>query len=71
MFEQPPGVNLGQAGSRNFVHIHTGMPQTGLIENAHNDLVTDAAYDFYGLRLATCSLDQRSVYHVQPHALVS
>ncbi|KIP09749.1 hypothetical protein PHLGIDRAFT_102282, partial [Phlebiopsis gigantea 11061_1 CR5-6] len=35
------------------------MPQTGLIENAHNDLVTDAAYDFYGLRLATCSLDQR------------
>lgn len=37
------------------------MPQTGLIENAHNDLVTDAAYDFYGLRLATCSLDQRFV----------
>lgn len=37
------------------------MPQTGLIENAHNDLVTDAAYDFYGLRLATCSLDQRCV----------
>ncbi|KAI0064825.1 WD40 repeat-like protein [Artomyces pyxidatus] len=33
--------------------------QTGLIQNAHNDLVTDAAYDFYGLRLATCSLDQR------------
>lgn len=36
------------------------MIQTGLIQNAHNDLVTDAAYDFYGLRLATCSLDQRS-----------
>ncbi|KAA1476151.1 WD40 repeat-like protein [Dentipellis sp. KUC8613] len=33
--------------------------QTGLIQNAHNDLVTDAAYDFYGLRLATCSLDHR------------
>ncbi|ETW75791.1 hypothetical protein HETIRDRAFT_66253 [Heterobasidion irregulare TC 32-1] len=33
--------------------------QTGLIQNAHNDLVTDAAYDFYGLRLATCSVDQR------------
>ncbi|TBU21691.1 WD40 repeat-like protein [Dichomitus squalens] len=37
------------------------MIQTGLIPNAHNDLVTDASYDFYGLRLATCSLDQRSV----------
>ncbi|TFK49301.1 WD40 repeat-like protein [Heliocybe sulcata] len=35
------------------------MIQSGLIQNAHNDLVTDAAYDFYGLRLATCSLDQR------------
>ncbi|KAI0938538.1 hypothetical protein AcW1_001754 [Taiwanofungus camphoratus] len=35
------------------------MLQTGLITNAHNDLVTDATYDFYGLRLATCSLDQR------------
>ncbi|THH28461.1 hypothetical protein EUX98_g5727 [Antrodiella citrinella] len=35
------------------------MIQTGLIQNAHNDLVTDAAYDFYGLRLVTCSLDQR------------
>ncbi|KAJ7681148.1 WD40-repeat-containing domain protein [Mycena rosella] len=35
------------------------MIQTGLIPNAHNDLVTDASYDFYGLRLATCSLDQR------------
>ena len=34
--------------------------QTGLIQNAHDDLVTDAAYDFYGLNLATCSLDQRS-----------
>ena len=34
--------------------------QTGLIQNAHDDLVTDAAYDFYGLHLATCSLDQRS-----------
>ncbi|RXW16830.1 hypothetical protein EST38_g9014 [Candolleomyces aberdarensis] len=35
------------------------MIQTGLIQNAHSDLVTDAIYDFYGLRLATCSLDQR------------
>jgi nucleoporin SEH1 len=33
--------------------------QTSLIQNAHNDLVTDAAYDFYGVRLATCSLDHR------------
>lgn len=36
------------------------MLQTGLIPNAHNDLVTDTSYDFYGLRLATCGLDQRS-----------
>lgn len=35
------------------------MLQTALIPNAHNDLVTTAAYDYYGLRLATCSLDQR------------
>ncbi|PPQ88570.1 hypothetical protein CVT25_009949 [Psilocybe cyanescens] len=35
------------------------MIQTGLIQNVHGDLVTDASYDFYGLRLATCSLDQR------------
>lgn len=35
--------------------------QTGLIQNAHNDLVTDAAYDYYGLRLATSGLDQRSL----------
>ncbi|KAG2003589.1 nuclear pore protein seh1 [Coprinopsis cinerea AmutBmut pab1-1] len=35
------------------------MIQTGLIPHAHNDLVTDAVYDFYGLRLATCGLDQR------------
>ena len=35
------------------------MMQTGLIPNAHSDLITDASYDFYGLRLATCSLDQR------------
>jgi WD domain, G-beta repeat len=33
--------------------------QTSLIQNAHADLVTDAAYDFYGVRLATCSLDHR------------
>lgn len=38
------------------------MVQTGLISNAHSDLVTDAAYDFYGLRLATCSLDQRYLF---------
>ncbi|KAH7882399.1 WD40-repeat-containing domain protein [Phlebopus sp. FC_14] len=35
------------------------MIQTGLIQSAHDDLVTDLSYDFYGLRLATCSLDQR------------
>ena len=33
--------------------------QAGLIQHAHDDLVTDVSYDFYGLRLATCSLDQR------------
>ena len=43
------------------------MIQTGLIPNAHNDLVTDASYDFYGLHLATCSLDQRYVFiHPSP-----
>ncbi|KAL4068570.1 WD40-repeat-containing domain protein [Scleroderma yunnanense] len=35
------------------------MIQTGLIQNAHDDLVTDVSYDFYGLRFATCSLDQK------------
>ncbi|KZT10245.1 WD40 repeat-like protein [Laetiporus sulphureus 93-53] len=35
------------------------MLQAGLIQNAHSDLVTDASYDFYGLHLATSSLDQR------------
>ncbi|KAF7761378.1 hypothetical protein Agabi119p4_9370 [Agaricus bisporus var. burnettii] len=35
------------------------MQQTGLIQHAHDDLITDTAYDFYGLRLATCGLDQR------------
>ncbi|KZP28351.1 WD40 repeat-like protein [Athelia psychrophila] len=35
------------------------MLQTGLIQSAHSDLVTNACYDFYGLCLATCSLDQR------------
>ncbi|KAF9256157.1 WD40 repeat-like protein [Marasmius fiardii PR-910] len=35
------------------------MIQTGLIQNTHSDLVTDASYDYYGLRLATCRLDQR------------
>ncbi|EJD05418.1 WD40 repeat-like protein [Fomitiporia mediterranea MF3/22] len=35
------------------------MIQTSLIQNAHSDLVTDACYDFYGLYLATCGLDQR------------
>lgn len=46
------------------------MPQTGLIENAHNDLVTDAVYDFYGLRLATCGLDQRCVHYMSTHVLL-
>ncbi|KZV94941.1 WD40 repeat-like protein [Exidia glandulosa HHB12029] len=35
------------------------MLQTGLLPSAHTDLVTDAAYDFYGLKLATCGVDQR------------
>ncbi|KAL0570451.1 hypothetical protein V5O48_011508 [Marasmius crinis-equi] len=38
---------------------HQAMIQTGLIQNAHSDLVTDASYDYYGTRLATCGLDQR------------
>ena len=37
------------------------MIQTNLIQNAHADLVCDAAYDFYGVRLATAGLDQRFV----------
>lgn len=40
------------------------MIQTALIQNAHADLVTDAAYDMYGLSLATCGLDQRYVVKV-------
>ncbi|KAJ3752240.1 WD40-repeat-containing domain protein [Lentinula raphanica] len=35
------------------------MLQTGLINDAHSDLVTCAVYDFYGTRLATCGLDQK------------
>lgn len=35
------------------------MLQTALIPNAHKDLVTSAAYNYYGTSLATCSLDQR------------
>lgn len=35
------------------------MIQTGLIPVSHQDLVTDAAYDYYGLRFATSGLDQR------------
>ncbi|KAH7098111.1 WD40 repeat-like protein [Auriculariales sp. MPI-PUGE-AT-0066] len=35
------------------------MIQSGLIASAHTDLVTDAQYDFYGLRLATCGVDHR------------
>ena len=42
------------------------MIQAGLISNAHNDLVTDACYDFYGLRLATCSLDQKCASSLLP-----
>ena len=37
------------------------MIQTGLIQNAHDDLVTDVSYDFYGLRFAICSIDQKYV----------
>ncbi|KAI6115132.1 WD40-repeat-containing domain protein [Pisolithus croceorrhizus] len=35
------------------------MIQTGLIQNVHDDLLTDVSYDFYGLHFATCSLDQK------------
>ncbi|KAG6329959.1 hypothetical protein ID866_9130 [Astraeus odoratus] len=35
------------------------MIQTGLVQNTHDDLLTDVCYDFYGLRFATCSLDQK------------
>ncbi|KAG9004536.1 hypothetical protein FRB93_010313 [Tulasnella sp. JGI-2019a] len=33
--------------------------QTSVLLQAHADLVTDAAYDYYGLRLATCGLDHK------------
>jgi len=33
--------------------------QTGILPNPHEDVITDGAYDFYGLRLATCSDDLR------------
>ncbi|KAF8580181.1 WD40 repeat-like protein [Ramaria rubella] len=35
------------------------MIQTNLIQNAHADLLCDAAYDWYGTRLATAGLDQK------------
>lgn len=35
--------------------------QTSVLPHAHADLLTDAAYDYYGLRLATCGLDQKWV----------
>jgi len=41
------------------------MIQTGLLASTHADLVTDSAFDYYGLRLATTSLDQRSVQILQ------
>jgi hypothetical protein len=41
------------------------MIQTGLLASTHADLVTDSAFDYYGLRLATTSLDQRSVQVLQ------
>ena len=39
--------------------VRVRVMQASLIQNAHADLVTDTAYDFYGVRLATCSLDHR------------
>jgi hypothetical protein len=41
------------------------MIQTGLLASTHADLVTDSAFDYYGLRLATTSLDQRLVQILQ------
>ncbi|BEI85016.1 hypothetical protein CcaverHIS002_0504170 [Cutaneotrichosporon cavernicola] len=35
------------------------MLQTSLIPTGHADLVTHAAYDFYGEKLATCSADHK------------
>jgi nucleoporin SEH1 len=35
------------------------MHQKNPIQTTHDDLVTDASYDFYGLRLATGSVDQQ------------
>ena len=56
------------SGSQRFSYFL--MIQTGLIQNAHGDLVTDASYDFYGLRLATCSLDQRSANFLVPYLAI-
>ena len=51
-------INAGAPGhGKSFLSVRA--MQTSLIQNAHSDLVTDAAYDFYGVRLATCSLDHR------------
>ncbi|KAG8942432.1 hypothetical protein FRC03_003218, partial [Tulasnella sp. 419] len=48
-------AKLGFINNREEMNNH----QTSLLLHAHQDLVTDLAYDYYGNRLATCSLDQR------------
>jgi nucleoporin SEH1 len=46
------------------------MIQTGLISPAHDDLVCEAVFDYYGTRLATCGLDQKYVIHVHYRLLI-
>ncbi|KAG1799636.1 hypothetical protein EV424DRAFT_1332384, partial [Suillus variegatus] len=41
--------------------------QTALIQSAPDHLLTDVACDLYGLRLATCSLDQKYVIPLLPY----
>jgi hypothetical protein len=57
--ERDPYGSLRRALQWSALSAQVRPMQTSLIQNAHGDLVTDAAYDFYGVRLATCSLDHR------------
>ena len=61
MFGEPArgGAGFLRVSNGDGVFCSSSSIQTSLIQNAHGDLVTDAAYDFYGVRLATCSLDHR------------
>ena len=57
--ERDPYQSLDAPCKWTALSVQVRAMQTSLIQNAHGDLVTDAAYDFYGVRLATCSLDHR------------